>query len=55
MGFWIMLLSGLIGLGLVIFGVEKELPKGQKTAFWLIGAILLVFAVALALPNSLQL
>lgn len=23
MGFWIMLLSGLIGLGLVIFGVEK--------------------------------
>lgn len=33
MGFWIMLLSGLIGLGLVIFGVEKELPKGQKFAF----------------------
>lgn len=33
MGFWIMLLSGLIGLGLVIFGVEKELPKGQKTVF----------------------
>lgn len=54
-GFWIMLLSGLIGLGLVIFGVEKELPKGQKTAFWLIGAALLVFAVALALPNGLQL
>lgn len=23
MGFWIMLLSGLIGLGLVIFGVKK--------------------------------
>lgn len=55
MGFWIMLLSGLIGLGLVIFGVEKELPKGQKFAFWLIGAILLAFAVALALPNGLQL
>ena len=34
MGFWIMLLSSLIGLGLVIFGVEKELPKGQKIAFW---------------------
>lgn len=54
MGFWIMLLSGLIGLGLVIFGVEKELPKGQKIAFSLIGAALLVFAVALALPNRLQ-
>lgn len=54
MGFWIMLLSGLIGLGLVIFGVEKELPKGQKIAFWLIDAALLVFAVALALPNGLQ-
>lgn len=55
MGFWIMLLSGLIGLGLVIFGVEKELPKGQKFAFWVSGAALLVFAVALALPNGLQL
>lgn len=55
MGFWIMLLSGLIGLGLVILGVEKELPKGQKFAFWVIGAALLVFAVALALPNGLQL
>lgn len=55
MGFWIMLLSGLIGLGLVIFGVEKELPKEQKIAFWVIGAILLVLAIALALPNGLQL
>lgn len=55
MGFWIMLLSGLTGLGLVIFGVEKELPKEQKIAFWLIGAALLLFAVALALPNGLQL
>lgn len=54
MGFWIMLLSGLIGLGLVIFGVEKDLPKGEKIAFWLIGAALLVFAVGLALPNGLQ-
>lgn len=54
MGFWIMLLSGLIVLDLVIFGVEKELPKGQKIAFCLIGAALLVFAVALALPNGLQ-
>lgn len=55
MGFWIMLVSGLIGLGLVIFGVEKDLPKGKKIAFWVIGAALLVFAVALALPNGLQL
>lgn len=30
MGFWIMLLSGLIGLSLVIFGVEKEPPKGLQ-------------------------
>ncbi|MCI1659254.1 MAG: hypothetical protein LKI43_05965 [Lactobacillus delbrueckii] len=55
MGFWIMLLSGLIGLALVIYAFKKELPKGQKIAFWVIGAILLVFAVALALPNGLQL
>ena len=55
MGFWIMLLSGLIGLSLVIFGVEKELPKGQKIAFFFFFSALLVFAVALALPNGLQL
>ena len=55
MGFFFFFLSGLIGLSFVIFGVEKELPKGQKIAFWLIGAALLVFAVALALPNGLQL
>lgn len=55
MGFWMMLLSGLIGLGLVIFGVEKDMPKGQKIIFWGIGAALLIFAVALALPNGLQL
>lgn len=48
-------MSGLIGLGLVIFGVEKELPKEQKITFWVIGAILLVLAIALALPNGLQL
>ncbi|MCD5483402.1 hypothetical protein LOB94_09025 [Lactobacillus delbrueckii subsp. bulgaricus] len=54
-GFWIMLLSGLIGLALVIYAFKKDLPKGKKIAFWLIGAALLVFAVALALPNGLQL
>lgn len=55
MGFWIMLLSGLAGLALVIYAFKKGLPKGQKIAFWVIGAVLLVLAIALALPNGLQL
>ncbi|MFR0600676.1 hypothetical protein [Lactobacillus equicursoris] len=55
MGFWIMLLSGLVGLALVIYAFKKELPKGQKIAFWVIGVALLVLAIALALPNGLQL
>lgn len=33
MGFWIMLLSGLIGLALVIYAFKKELPKGAENCF----------------------
>ncbi|MGN1406755.1 hypothetical protein [Lactobacillus sp.] len=55
MGFLLMLVSGIVGLALVILAFKKDLSKGQKWTFGIIGVLLVAFAIALALPNGLNL
>ncbi|TLQ18641.1 hypothetical protein FEZ41_08655 [Lentilactobacillus parafarraginis] len=50
MGFWIMILSGLIGLEMLHLGFNKRAQKPLRPVLVGIGIILMAFAIYVATP-----
>ncbi|MFD1126393.1 hypothetical protein ACFQ22_13690 [Lentilactobacillus raoultii] len=50
MGFWIMVLSGLIGLTLVRVSFDRHFSNDSRRLWAVLGIILVTFAILLATP-----
>ncbi len=55
MGFWIMIISGLLGLILIILGFSRKISKVTRYLLLCVGLIIIVFAILLATPQGAEL
>ena len=54
MGFWVMILSAIVGIILIIIGFNKKIAERSSFYKWaliILGVALLLFAVILGLPH----
>lgn len=51
MGFFVMILSFVLGIFLVVLGISSKKGRAQKIIFAAIGIMLVLFAIYLGLPK----
>lgn len=51
MGFFVMVLSFLLGIFFVVLGITNKKGKARKILFTIIGIVLVLFAIYLGLPK----
>lgn len=54
MGFWIMIISCLIGLIFIILSLSKKLSKKTECLLLVCGIIFILFAIFLATPQGAE-
>lgn len=55
MGFWIMVSSALIGIGLTYYGLKRTRNHDLKWLCTVLGVVLIVFAIIIATPQGAEL